>query len=410
MHEQIRANKRRALLLMAAMAVLMVAVGYALAEYFAPGAGIFGVLLALIIWTIHSMVAYFAGDRILLSISGARKIEKKDHPVLFNIVEEMCVASGLSKQPEVYIIDDEALNAFATGRDPNRASVAVTSGLLKELDRDELQGVMGHEISHVNNRDVLYMTMLGVMMGTIIFLAEIGRRAMRFGGMTRTGGRRSKNGGGAAAILFIVAILLMILAPFIAQILYMAVSRKREYLADASSALYTRFPEGLARALEKLGHSPKKLMSASPAVAPMFIVNPMKVTSRGASDLSATHPPISERIRILRSMGGGSAFQSYNEAYRKVTGRPVGVVPFAAVRATEDQPSISTAPPIPVVTSPLEHIERVRSTTDLLWILNAYSFIDCPCSTKLKIPPAYVGKKIECPHCSRVHVAPRPAA
>lgn len=402
MHEQIRANRRRAALLVVAMAVLLVAVGYALAEYAAPGAGKFGVVFALIVWFIHSLVAYFAGSSILLSLSGARKISKQDHPVLFNVVEEMCVASGLAKPPEIYIIDDEALNAFASGRDPEHAVVAVTSGLLKELDRDELQGVIGHEISHVNNRDVLYMMMLGVMMGTIIFLADAGTRMMRHGSGTRTGSRRSKgSGGGAAAILLLVAIVLMILAPVLARLLYLAVSRKREYLADASGSLYTRFPEGLARALEKLGGSNRKLRTASPALAPMYIVNPLNVTERGLADLSSTHPPLSERVRILRSMGARAGLKSYDEAFRKVTGRPVGVVPFAAMSETRDVPV--AAPP---VSSPLTHIERVRNTTDLLWHLNQYAFIKCPCQTTLKVPPAYAGKKIECPHCNRMHTVP----
>lgn len=406
MHGQIRANKRRAVLLMAAMALLLVAVGYAIAEYAVPGAGAFGVVLALVVWTVHALVSYFAGGRILLSMSGARKIEHKDHPILFNVVEEMCVASGLARVPDIYIIDDDALNAFATGRDAEHAVVAVTSGLLKELDRDELQGVIAHEISHVNNRDVLYMTLLAVMMGTIIFLAEIGRRMTRGGGRTRTSSRRSGGSGGAfALILFIVAIALMILAPVIARLLYYAVSRKREYLADASSALYTRYPEGLARALEKLGGSTRKLRAASEAVAPMYIVNPLKMSASGVSDLSATHPPISERIRILRSMGGGAGLQNYDAAFRKVTGRPVGVVPFAALRETVEVPAQPAPPPMPQVLPPLTHVERVRQTTDLLWALNDFIFIDCPCETKLKIPPVYRGKKIECPHCGRVHAA-----
>lgn len=410
MNEEIQANRRRALMLVAVMAVLLMAIGYALAEYAQPGAGPFGLVIALIVWGVQAVVSYFMGDSIVLGISGARKIEKSDHPVLFDVVEEMCVASGLSKMPDVYIIDDDAMNAFSTGRDAQHASVAVTAGLLKELDRDELQGVIGHEIGHVNNHDVLYMTELAVMAGTIVLLADLGRRVLfRTGPGTRTGGRRSKGSGGA--IILIVAIVLMILAPVIAQLLYLAVSRKREYLSDAESALYTRFPEGLARALEKLSHSTSKLHSATPAVAPMYIVNPLQVTAQGLSDLTSTHPPISERIRILRSMGGHAGLGSYDEAFRKVTGRPVGVVPFAALHGAPEPAAVRPAP-IPVVpiataaaaaTPQPEKVDRVRQTTDALWSLNDYIFIECPCGTKLKIPPVYAGKKIECPNCSRVH-------
>jgi heat shock protein HtpX len=399
MHELIRSNQRRAAVLVAAMAVLLVAVGYALAEWAAPGAGPYGVFLALIVWFVQALIAYFAGRKIVLAMSSARRIEKKDHPVLFNIVEEMCVASGTARIPEIYIIDDDALNAFATGRDPEHSAVAVTSGLLKSLDRDELQGVIAHEISHVRNRDVLYMTMLAVMMGTIVLLADIG---IRVRGGTRTRTSRSRDSGGGGGIVVIIALILMILAPILARLIYLAVSRKREYLADASGALYTRYPEGLARALEKLGGSSLKMRSASAAVAPMYIVEPRGLAEQKLAAMGSTHPPIAERVNILRSMGGQANVKSYDEAFRKVTGRPVGVIPFAALR--ESQPVKVKQPAAqPAVAAPFTHVERVRQTTDLLWTLNDYIFIDCDCQTRLKIPPVYRGKKIECPHCNRVH-------
>ncbi|HEX6176742.1 MAG TPA: M48 family metallopeptidase [Thermoanaerobaculia bacterium] len=402
MHELVRANKRRAAFLVIAMAFLLGAVGYAIGETTMRGAGRAGLLIALIIWAFQAVIAYFAGGRIMLAMSGARKIEKKDHAVLFNVVEEMCVASGNPKVPDIYIIDDDALNAFATGRDPEHAAVAVTSGMLKTLDRDELQGVIAHEISHVRNRDVLYMTMLGVMMGTIVLLADVGVR-MRGGSRTRTS--RRSNGGGAGLIV-VLALLLMIIAPLLARLIYLAVSRKREYLADASGALYTRYPEGLARALEKLGGASMKMRSASAAVAPMYIVEPLGLTEQKLAALGSTHPPIAERVKILRSMGGSANVKSYDDAFRKVTGRPVGVVPFAALQ--ESRPvAAKTAPaaPQPMAAAPFTHVERVRQTTDLLWTLNDYIFINCECGTKLKIPPAYRAKKIECPHCNRVHTA-----
>src|SRR4030042_1055349 len=201
----------------------------------------------------------------------------------------MSTAAGLPKLPEVYIIDEAAPNAFATGRDPQHAVVAVTAGLLETLNRDELQGVIAHELGHVANRDVLYMMMVGVMMGTIVLLADIGGRAFFWGG-----GRRrtsSRSGGQAQLIILIVAIVLMILAPLVAQLIYLAISRRREYLADASAAMYTRYPDGLASALEKISHSTAKLTVATRATAPMYIVNPLGVSQRGLADLSSTHPP-----------------------------------------------------------------------------------------------------------------------
>jgi heat shock protein HtpX len=248
---------------------------------------------------VMNLIAFFQGDNIFLALSKARKIERDDHPRLFNIVEEMRIASGLEKMPDIYIIDDPALNAFAAGRDPKRASIAVTSGLLQKLNRDELQGVIGHEMAHIKNRDVLLMAMCGVLLGTIVILAWYATRMLFFGAMF--GGRRSSSGGGGQAqlIIFAVGIILMILAPIAAYLIYFAISRKREYLADASSALYTRYPDGLASALEKLGGSTAQLQSANQATAPMYIINPFRKKGKAASDLTSTHPPISERIRIV---------------------------------------------------------------------------------------------------------------
>ena len=403
MFEIVRANQRKAIALVVFMALLLFTLGYSLGELVAPGFGAVGLVGAFILWIILTMISYYSGGDILLSISRARKIQKQDHPVLHNVVEEMTIAAGMPKVPDIYIIDDPSPNAFATGRDPEHAVVAVTSGLLEIMSRDELQGVIGHELGHVANRDILYMTMVGVMMGAIILLADVGRRHLFWGGPTRSR-RSSRDGGNAQLVILVLAIVLIILAPVIAQLIYMAVSRRREYLADASSAIYTRYPEGLASALEKLGSSTTKLKVANPATAPMYIVNPLAMTASGLSDLTSTHPPISERVRILRSMGSSFQMGDYNEAFRRVTGRPVGVVPFVATSAKSEP-----AQPRPAPAAGDSHIERVRQVTDALWRLDQYAFIACACDTQLKIPPVYQGKKIECPHCGRLHTAARDA-
>ena len=316
----------------------------------------------------------------------------------------MKIASGLEKMPDIYIIDDPALNAFATGRNPNKAAVAVTSGLLQKLNRDELQGVIAHEISHVVNRDVLLMVMCGVLLGSIVILAWFGTRMLFFSSMT--GGRRSSSsgGGGGAAQLIILAIalVLMILAPIAAQFIYFAISRKREYLADASSALYTRYPEGLASALEKIASSTGQLKSANQATAPMYIINPFRHQGRAASNLTSTHPPISERIRILRAMSGAS-LADYNQAYREAHRRGGGIIPASALtgagaiglRTTE--PEVGRAEPEP------DKVARTRETSDMMWRLNNYKTIDCTCGTKLKIPPQFKGSSVKCPHCGKTH-------
>ncbi|MDX1584007.1 MAG: M48 family metallopeptidase [Thermoanaerobaculia bacterium] len=413
MFELIRQNQRRTIILVIAMGGLLLLLGWLLGEVFWRGAGTAGLLVAGIVWVGLSGVSYFKGDSIVLSISRARKIEKDDHPTLFNVVEEMSIASGLGRVPDIYIIDDPSPNAFAAGRDPQHAVVAVTSGLLEVLTRDELQGVIAHEIGHIRNRDVLYMTMIAVMLGSIILIADVGRRHLFWGGATRSR-RSSRDGAAGHAILLIVAIVLIILSPIVAHLIYLAVSRRREYLADATGATYSRYPEALASALEKIAGSGQKMKVANPATAGMFFVNPLRSGGLGLSHLGSTHPPTEERVRILRSMGSVPGFASYDQAFRRISGRPVGLVPHSALES--EAAETAAPPPLPLLqpdgaaipgAAALAHVGRVRETTDALWKTDGYRFIECPCETKLKIPPELAAEEIRCPHCGRLH---RPAA
>jgi heat shock protein HtpX len=399
MWEQIRSNQIRSIVLVAGMGALLILLGYFLGMFFFDNA-VAGLIIALLIWGIMCLVAYFQGDNILLSVAGAKKIKRDDHPRLYNIVEEMKIASGLEKVPDIYIIDDPALNAFATGRSPDKAAVAITSGLLQKLNRDELQGVIGHEIAHIKNRDVLLMSMAGIILGTIVILAWYATRVLFFSGMA--GGRRSSRSGGGQAqvILMLVGIVLMILAPIAAQLLYFAISRKREYLADASSALFTRYPEGLASALEKLGTSTGQLKSANQATAPMYIVNPFrKVGKSSINDLTSTHPPISERIRILRSMAGASPAE-YEQAYRQVKGK-AGIMPASALVGTGTISLRSES--AEAVEDTTGKIERARETSSLMWRLGNYRTITCDCGTNLKVPANFKESSVKCPHCGRIN-------
>jgi heat shock protein HtpX len=384
------------------MAALLLLMGYFLGLYFLDS-GTGGVIIALIIWAVMNLVAFFQGDSILLALSKAKKIKRDDYPRLYNIIEEMKIASGLERMPDIYIIDDPALNAFATGRNPNKAAIAVTSGLLQKLNRDELQGVIGHEIAHVNNRDVLLMSLCGILLGTIVILAWYATHMLFFSSMS--GGRRSSSSGGGQAQLIILAvgIVLMILAPIAAQLIYFAISRKREYLADSSSALYTRYPEGLASALEKLAASTTPVKAANKSSAPMYIINPFRTKGRAASDLSSTHPPISERIRILRSMAGGASFVDYDNAFRQIHKGGKGVIPASAIAgasAVSFRPATSEGRP---QEAELGKIERTREVSDLMWNLNRYKTFTCACGTKLKIPPKLKSDSVKCPHCGRVN-------
>ena len=404
MWEQIRANQIRSMILVVGMLALLALLGYVLGLVLLDSP-VAGLVIALVVWVIMNLVAFFQGDSILLAISKARKIERDDHPRLYNIVEEMKIASGLEKMPDIYIIDDPAMNAFATGRDPKRASVAITTGLLQKLNRDELQGVIGHEVAHIQNRDVLLMSLCSVLLGTIVILAYYATYALFFSSMT--GGRRSSGGGGGGggqAIILIIGLALMILAPIFARLIYFAVSRKREYLADATSALYTRYPEGLAAALEKLGGSTVQLKSANQATAPMYITNPFRKKGKPAADLSSTHPPISERVRILRSMAGGAAFADYEAAYEKVHGGRKGVLSPAAVAGVGVVGLRAAAAPEAAPREPEPtKLERTREVSDLMWRKNKYKTIDCDCGTKLRVPPKLKRAKVKCPHCGRTH-------
>lgn len=402
MWEQIRSNQVRSVILIALIAGILLVLGYFLGLIFFDSA-IGGLIIALIVWAFMSLIAYFQGDSILLGMAGAKKVGPNDAPRLYNVVEEMKIAAGLPKMPDIYIIDDPALNAFATGRDPSRASVAITTGLLQKLNRDELQGVIGHEISHIKNRDVLLMSICSVMLGAIVILSWYASRFLIFGGMAGTGRRSSRDSGGAGAaqiIILAVGLILMILAPIMAQLIYYAISRKREYLADASSALYTRYPEGLASALEKIGQSTHQLKSANQATAPMYIANPLNKEGVKLSDLTSTHPPISERIRILRAMAGGASFANYDEAYRNVHNGK-GIISKATASAAGAVGVREASPSTPGEMALAEKAARNREVSDMMLRANQYRIVDCPCGARWKVPPDFKEDSILCTRCGR---------
>ena len=401
MWQQISSNRNKSITLVIIMGVLLALVGYFLGFYFFES-GEAGLVIALLIWLIMSLIAYFQGDSILLSMSRARKITKEDHPRFYNIVEEMKIASGLQKMPDLYIIDDPAPNAFATGRDPNKASIVVTSGLLQRLNRDELQGVVGHELAHINNRDVLLMAIASVLLGTIVILSWHASRFMFWGGMSRSRRDSSSGAGGIQLIIIIVAVVLLILAPIFAQFIYFAISRKREYLSDACSALYTRYPEGLASALEKITTSTVQLKSANQATAPMYIINPFRKRDMVASDLTSTHPPISERIRILRSMAGAS-YADYNRAYQRAHKSKSAIIPTSEVTTISAVPLRAASLETGATESIEQQIQRTRETSNVMWQLNDYRTIDCACGVRLRIPPSFRNTNVKCPHCGKIH-------
>ncbi|MBI4096968.1 MAG: M48 family metallopeptidase [Candidatus Levybacteria bacterium] len=251
------------------------------------------VVVVLILASITSVGSYFYSDKIVLATSGAKPISKTDNPHLYNTVENLTIGSGLPL-PKIYIIHDPSPNAFATGRDPKHAVVVVTTGLMEKLNNAELEGVIAHELSHIQNYDIRLMAIVAVLVGFVAILADIFMRSMWYGGSRRKGG----------GVFILIGIVFALLTPIIATLIQLAVSRKREFLADASGVLITRYPEGLANALEKIASDPKPVRDASNATAHLYIENPFKNKTKGAwfASLFNTHPPVEERIKILRSM------------------------------------------------------------------------------------------------------------
>lgn len=301
MYEQITKNKRRSILLVLLVLGLAAGLGYVFGLLFAFGVG--GAIIALIIAAAMAWWSYRYGDRVVLRVSGARPASREEYPQYHNIVEGLCIAAGIPK-PELYVIPEKALNAYATGRNPEHASVGVTEGLLESLSRVELEGVLAHELAHVRNRDILVNTLVATLVGVVVLLADMMRRSFLWGGMGRRRGG-GRGGGGAAAILFALALVLAILAPVAAQLIRLAVSRRREFLADADGALLSRYPPGLAQALRKIQASTQPLRATNNATAHLWLHKPSASPGEGYSRwerMFATHPPIAERIRLLEEM------------------------------------------------------------------------------------------------------------
>jgi len=291
------ANLRGSWLLGLLMVVLLGGLGWLIGYAFDPGLATIVLVIAVVFGVGQTLAAYFASDSMVLNVAGARPANEKEHRYLVNVSEAVAIGAGVPR-PRVYVIDNPAPNAFATGRDPQHGTIAVTTGLLQLLDRQELEGVVAHEMAHIRNYDIRFMSMLAATVGAIVLLRDVAMRAMYFGGMGR---RRGGGGGGRGQILvMILLIVLLILAPILALALRMAVSRRREYLADATGAYITRNPEGLARALEKLRDYKGAPMKVSEGVAHMFFINPK--ARMNAVGMFATHPPLQDRINRLRRM------------------------------------------------------------------------------------------------------------
>ena len=452
MWRQIAINKRNSCLLIVLMLLVLLLLGAAfgiLSCYYVFGdindiqyairSAEYGIFFACVVWFILFIIALCNGKNAILALNHACKLPKHAHLVLENVVEEMSIAAGMPKPPEIYVIDTPMPNAFATGLTPDKSAVAVTTGLLTELNRDELQGVIAHEIAHIVNRDTMYMIFAGIMIGAIVLMSEYGMRMMRGAGRTR---RRSAGKGDV--ILLVVCLVLMILAPILAQILYFSISQKREYLADACAVQFTRYPSGLATALAKINASLFVFRDADKITSAMYIVHPLDYEKQYKNmysmfgSLFSTHPPTEKRIAVLEKMTGAD-FNSYNEAFKKVAsfGQTIlkkedlyGVKPLAIEKPAAKNDYMKTASAVGTIvgTSALaaaantkiseskspeniensEHKEQIendikkerkRAAEDIIWKAKDYIFKECQCGTKFKFPEEYKGQTIKCPHC-----------
>jgi heat shock protein HtpX len=303
-------NRRNSILLMILVIAFLAVFGFVVGFSIGYGSGseiYFGIgalAIAVLIGSLSAVGSYFGGDKLVLASSHAREVTQEQAPVLLNVVQEMAIAAGIP-MPKVYVIDDASPNAFATGRDPQHSSVAITTGLLQKLNREELQGVLGHEMSHIRNFDIRFTMVVGVMVGSIALLAGFFLRyTFWFGGGNRRGNDRDSGGGGLGVVLLIVGVVMAVLSYVFGALVQMAVSRQREFLADASSVELTRNPHGLESALAKISSDPTPLHSVNGATQHLYIVNPLKKLGGGSSNLFSTHPPILERINRLRQLTG----------------------------------------------------------------------------------------------------------
>ncbi len=293
MYDQIAANKNKSWLLILLFLVVIALLGYAFGAYTGD---YFGVLtIAGLIAIVMALISYYAGDKVALSLAGAYRITAEQNPYVWRLVENLCITQGMP-MPKVHLIPETAMNAFACGRSPEHASIALTEGLIAKLENEELEGVIAHELSHIKNYDIRLQTLVVVLVGVISILSDVFLRSGRF----IRGGRSSKSGGAGAIV--IIGLVLALLAPLIANLIKLAVSRKREFLADASGALASRYPEGLARALEKIAADGTPLTRAAEATAHLYFSSPFGNTPSFLGRMFSTHPPIAERVAALRHM------------------------------------------------------------------------------------------------------------
>ena len=373
-----------------------------------------GIAISLFLWLFLLFIALVDGKRIILALNWTYKLPRDSNRILRNVVEEMSIAAGLPKVPEIYVIDAAMPNSFSTGMSPKDSAIVVTTGLLTALDRDELQAVIAHEIAHIANRDTSFMLIAGAMLGTITVITHLGLK-MIFG---YSMSRRNPIGNNFKLKIVIIALtlLLMVFSPIMARILYLFISQKKEYLADACAVQYTRYPRALATALVKISTSVFVLRDADKLTSSMYIVHPLdlEVEQREAfsmfKNIFRTHPPTEKRIEVLEKMTRAD-FNAYNAAFSKTSPRKRTIinkkdlynVKKVDIKIPErNYETDVNGRHIYLASALADMAERKREAEDIVWKAKNYIFRECECGTKLKIPQSYKGQEISCPHCGKL--------
>jgi heat shock protein HtpX len=298
MFDEVKNNQLKSYFLIFVFIILISFLGVIIGIIY--GSVYFGLIISLLFGFFYCLIAYFSGDSMILALSGAKEVKKSEYPYLFNTIEGLTIAAGLKTIPKAFVIEDSAMNAFATGRDPEHSSICVTTGLLKVMNRQELEGVIAHEMSHIKNYDIRMMMLAAVLIGIITLLSDFLLRSFLWGGKREN---NNSKGGNITIFLIVIGLILAILAPLIGELIRLAISRKREFMADASAAVMTRYPAGLASALKKISKDPDPLVDqANKATAHLFISTPFRDNKSWLSNLFSTHPPIQDRIRLLEEM------------------------------------------------------------------------------------------------------------
>ena len=410
MWELIAANRRRSIILFSLMGIVLLLLGSIIGYHvFDYTSWYWGTAIAFLCWAVLAGLSFFQGDRLILSMVKANKANPNHYPMLYNVVDEMRIASGLPYRPHVFVIPEKAPNAFATGKNSKSGSIVVTTGLITILNRDELQGVIAHETAHLLNRDIVFMTHASIMLGSIVFLSDVFLRSFLYSG-GRFGKVRRKAMNRGIVFVYLASLIFAVLSPLIAQVLYYAISRKREFLADATAARLTRYPTGLASALHKISISTysiaKENQTVTKAIAPFYIVNPFQNQMRLIN--FNTHPPLEKRIAILNKLRHSVNYLTYQKVYSSVCGekgKSSNILPRSALNELS-LVAVRVAEVIENQKTNENIIDIHRENEDRIKAEENYRFLQCTCGMKIKVPEEFNKTHIQCPKCKKTVFIP----